>query len=230
MAGGYKGLKNIMKVGEALVHTTPDGSKTLVKYPMQRASKFSNSDGNSLQLASEIALGGPKELKTGSTPFSNQDLIKLRLQQSDEATNVLPSVTETVQASPPTSDDAIKKAALAALPTMALGGSAMNPLKDGFNSLKDAFGVYRDNVVEPTANALKERLTPNINVRNQSYSTASPVSDAIIDTAVENPLDYVGGGAGVVLGALDAATSLTEEENKPKRSFDSLRDILNKKK
>lgn len=104
--------------------------------------------------------------------------------------------------------------------------SGSDVLRSGFKGLKDAFGTYRENVVEPVANKLKETLTPKLNVQGQQYDTASPVSDMALDIAAD-PLTYAGGGAGAGLGALDMATSLGEET--PKQKYEGLKSILNKK-
>lgn len=99
-------------------------------------------------------------------------------------------------------------------------------LKSGMQGVLDAFGAYRQNIVEPIADKLKQKLTPDVNIQGKQYQTSSPVSDIALDMAAD-PLSYVGGGAGAGLGALDMATSLGEET--PKQKYEGLKSILNKK-
>lgn len=105
-------------------------------------------------------------------------------------------------------------------------GSGMDVLGSGVKDLKEGFQMYRDRIANPIAEKLKRTFTPDVQVGDQNYQTSSPVSDMALDVAGD-PLTYVGGGAGTALGALDAATSLGEEA--PKRNFDALKHILQKK-
>lgn len=109
---------------------------------------------------------------------------------------------------------------------LGIDSTGSDVLKSGMQGVLDAFGAYRQNIVEPVANKLKETLTPKLNIQGQQYDTASPVSDMALDIAAD-PLTYAGGGAGAGLGALDMATSFGEES--PKRNYEGLKAILNKK-
>jgi len=151
----------------------------------------------------------------------------MKVKQAMEAQGMVEPGRALVQADAPT------PVANKTLPNMARGmavapgfESGSDVLRSGFKGLKDAFGTYRENVVEPVSNKLKETLTPKLNIQGQQYDTASPVSDMALDIAAD-PLTYAGGGAGTALGALDMATSLGEET--PKQKYEGLKSILNKK-
>jgi hypothetical protein len=111
----------------------------------------------------------------------------------------------------------------AAIPGMSSG---MDVLGSGVNDLKEGFQMYRDRIANPIAEKLKKTLTPDVQVGDKTYQTSSAVTDMGMDI-MGDPLTYAGGGAGMALGAMDAATSLGEEA--PKRNFDALKHILQKK-
>jgi hypothetical protein len=91
------------------------------------------------------------------------------------------------------------KAAYAAAPVAAMGvANAKSPL----DYIKEGVNAYEENVAEPIANAVKSRLTPDINVQGQTYKTASPVSDFAIEQA-SNPVNYAEGPVGVGLQAAE---------------------------
>ena len=109
---------------------------------------------------------------------------------------------------------------------LGIDSTGSDVLKSGMQGVLDAFGAYRQNIVEPIADKLKQKLTPDVNVQGKQYQTSSPVSDFALDMAAD-PLNYASGGAGQALGTLDMATSFGEES--PKRNYEGLKAILNKK-
>lgn len=70
MAGG---MKNISKIGKALLHTTEEDTKTIVKHPNAPPISFHSDIGNSRQLDNEVSLGAPKEFMSGGTGLSTKD-------------------------------------------------------------------------------------------------------------------------------------------------------------
>lgn len=155
----------------------------------------------------------------------------LKVQKAMETKGMVPHgkvLVEAEGAAPvankPISNMARGIAAPGALGTNITTGSDV--LKSGMQSALDAFGAYRQHIVEPIADKLKQTLTPDINIQGKQYQTSNPISDMALDIAAD-PLTYVGGGAGAGLGALDMATSFGEES--PKQKYEGLKAILNKK-
>lgn len=83
----------------------------------------------------------------------------------------------------------------------------MNPME----SLQNLGDAWQQNVVDPISGKLKETLTPEINMplTGQTFQTASPASNMIIDAAAD-PINYVPGPAGAALGAAQAASQFAE--------------------
>jgi len=77
------------------------------------------------------------------------------------------------------------------------------------SALRGLGEAWQENVVTPVANAVKSRLTPEVQVGSDTYQTASPVSDMIIETAAD-PVNYVPGGAGAVIGGAETLASFAE--------------------
>lgn len=73
------------------------------------------------------------------------------------------------------------------------------------DALRGLGKAWQENIVDPTAAALKSKLTPDVQVGGQAFPTSSPVSNMILDTAAD-PLNYVPGGAGAMLGAGQAVS------------------------
>lgn len=69
--------------------------------------------------------------------------------------------------------------------------------------------AWQSAVVDPISASLKSTLTPPIQAGRQQYETASPVSDMILDTAAD-PINYVPGSAGAVLGGAEAVANFAD--------------------
>lgn len=221
VAGGYKGLKNIMKIGDSLVHVSDDGTKTLVKHPMQpKTRRYTNSEGRSFELANDVEFGGPEFTFDPTLRPKNADEMQDIVKSSLEDTNVLPDTKV------PKNGNGGKKGAAALLGAGLASGKPQDLLAAPAKDLMGIARMYRENVADPIADAIKARLTPDVNVGGKTYQTSSPVSDLVVDVGYD-PLNAVSGGAGLALGALDAASSMNEEEKAP--NFNELRKILKKK-
>lgn len=95
----------------------------------------------------------------------------------------------------------VKMAPAVAVPAMT-DGSPMEALR-GLGQ------AWQSGVVDPISASLKSTLTPPIQAGGQQYETASPVSDMILDTAAD-PINYVPGPAGAVLGGAEAVANFAD--------------------
>lgn len=243
-------LKNIQE--DIRPHEVPVGDSLGVLNPNQIRSKFAAFDPrfknspllmagaagvaiNMLPEESEASMGKFNSLKkmwqVGDKAFPAANAAEaLKVQKAMETKGMVPHGKVLVEAkgTVPVANKPISNMARGIAVPGALGidSTGSDVLKSGMQGVLDAFGAYRQNIVEPVANKLKETLTPKLNIQGQQYDTASPVSDMALDIAAD-PLTYAGGGAGAGLGALDMATSFGEES--PKRNYEGLKSILNKK-
>lgn len=208
MAGG---IKNISKIGKALLHTTEDGTKTIVKHPNAPPITFHSDIGNSRQLANEVSLGAPKEFMPGGTGLSTKDAASM-VERSLEDTNVLPNVVDAAKNVDPSKIQIAPgiKSGAAASSAALLSGDSKSILGAGYEDLKKAAQLYRKHVADPITDAAKKRLTPTFKAGSETVDTSSPISDLVVEAGLD-PMNLVGGGTGLALGALDAAASMDSD-------------------
>lgn len=101
----------------------------------------------------------------------------------------------------PVANDA-SKAKFAAGVAAPVTGSPMD-------ALKDLGQQWQNRVVSPISEQLKSTLTPELNVQGQAYPTASAGSNFIIDQMAD-PVNYVPGGAGAILGGAEAVANYSD--------------------
>lgn len=99
----------------------------------------------------------------------------------------------------------------------------VNPL----DALRGAGQAWQSTVVDPIAGALKNTLTPEMQVQGQTYQTASPASNFILETAAD-PVNYIPGGAGAIIGGAQMAAQYADggvvkkADEQPAMMFDDL--------
>lgn len=90
------------------------------------------------------------------------------------------------------------------------GVAAMPAIDTPVDYLKKGFDAYNQNVVDPIAGSLKQRLTPDVPVNGQAYPTSSGASDFILNTAAD-PLNYAEGPVAAGAAALQGMSALAPQ-------------------
>lgn len=197
-AGTMAQPSKLFKIGNEIVEAAHYGQAQALKREMVAAGKIAEDAKIAEHLVPVEQNFGKVDLISGQKP---QDVFVSGQKPGEKSNFGQVSVVEGQNPSLSGQEEA-KFGKVKVVPAVAALGSPME-------SLRGLGQAWQSNVVDPISGALKNTFTPSIGVSNNTFSTASPVSDAILSTAAD-PINYVPGGAGAVLGAAQAVSGFAD--------------------